>query len=547
MKDRRLGKKLALLGAVTALLALAVYGWIWRNQDAESSGKRVLVTVFAPQGNAPWEDNLFTRLVEDRFEVDLEWMVSPGVTLKESRQMLLTGDDYPDVFLEGKFTATELLVYGRQGLLLPLNDLIENHAPHIRERMESDADFRRTLTAPDGHIYGIPRLNECYHCIYAQKYWINQAWLDALELDIPETTEQLYEVLKAFKERDPNNNGIQDEIPLTGGPRRYVWHGNIDAYLMNAFIYNDNDKYLLVEDGQVSFAANRPEWREGLRFMNRLYEEGLIDPAAFTQSDEALTHIGNREGDEVIGSMTAALVSYLVNPYDPALTRHRHWTVVPPLEGPQGVRLTGKTKGVGEFQFAITDKASPEAQVAAIRIADYTYSEEGALYSEYGPLEGVGWRFAKPGEVNIDGEQAKYSYYELEPRDPDAIVNESWSLMGPKDLSKRFRDMFHEGDDPLTTAGYGRRLAQATDQYQPYAPKEVYPNDIYIQPADVDYLTVLTREIISYVRANIEAFIIGARSLDDEWDDYVQGFERLKLDQYIAIYQQALDDRKAMN
>ena len=53
------------------------------------------------------------------------------------------------------------------------------------------------------------------HILY--KIWINQTWLDNLGLDVPTTTEELYTVLKAFKENDPNGNGIQDEYPLVGG------------------------------------------------------------------------------------------------------------------------------------------------------------------------------------------------------------------------------------------------------------------------------------------------------------------------------------------
>ena len=48
---------------------------------------------------------------------------------------------------------------------------------------------------------------------------------------------------------------------------------------MNSFIYNDNDKYLIVNDGKVSFAANQEGWKKGLEYMNKLYAEGLIDPS----------------------------------------------------------------------------------------------------------------------------------------------------------------------------------------------------------------------------------------------------------------------------
>ncbi|XEC93748.1 ABC transporter substrate-binding protein [Paenibacillus tarimensis] len=531
--------------AILSVIAIISAGWIgylsiYKPVSGGNGHNRLAMTVFAPQGTAPWEENLFTRWIENRFHVNLKWSLAPGNALKEVRQMMLAGDEYPDVFLEGKFTSTELLVYGKQGVLIPLNELIEKHAPNIRKMMETNEEFREALIAPDGNIYGIPRFNECYHCNYAQKFWINRQWLDTLGLNVPQTTDELFTVLKAFKERDPNGNGLQDEIPLTGAPEKNVWHGNIDAYLMNAFIYNDNDKYLLLENGKVDFAANKPGWRSGLQYMHKLYKEGLIDPASFTQSAEALSQLGNREGDELAGSVTAAMVSYLVNPYDPALTRHLHWTVVPPLMGPEGVQYAGMTRGIGEFQFAITDKATPEMQKAAIRIADYTYSEEGSLYSEYGVLEGIGWKMADPDEKNIDGKPAKYSYYRLDEEEPDAVVNERWSLMGPKDLSKRFRDLFAEGQDPLSPTGYGRRLAQATEIYQPYAPQEVYPSGVYILPDDVETIAVLNREIKEYVRLNMIEFIIGTKSIEDEWNDYVRGFHALNLSKYIEIYQKAI-------
>ena len=188
---------------------------------------------------------------------------------------------------------------------------------------------------------------------------------------------------------------------MTGAPNKYVWNGNIDAYLMNSFIYNDNDKYLTMTDGKVDFAANKPEWKEGLKYMNMLYKDGLIDQAAFTQNDQAVGQLGNREGAEITGSITTALLSYLLNVWDDKITRHKHWVIVPPLKGPNGVQLAGTSQGFSEFPFAITNKASEAQQIAAIQVADYAFSEEGALFSEYGTHEGIGWNKAEPGEKNI--------------------------------------------------------------------------------------------------------------------------------------------------
>lgn len=500
----------------------------------------VVMTFFAPQGKAPLEENLYTKLVEQKFNVKINWSLSPGDALKDRRQLLLASGDYPEVFLEGKFTYSDLQTYGKQGVFVPLNDLIDKYAPNFKKFIEKKPYVKAAITAPDGNIYALPRVNECYHCTYSQKYWMNKEWLDKLGLKVPTTTDELYTVLKAFKEKDPNGNGKADEIPLTGAPDKNVWSGNLDAYIMNAFIYNDNDKYLLLKDGKVDFAANKPEWKQGLEFMRKLYKDGLVDPASFTQNDQAIGQLGNREGDEQVGSITTALISYLVDPYKKEATRHKHWVIVPPVKGPNGVQLAGISQGISGFPFAITNKAKKEQQIAAIKIADYAFSEEGAVYSEYGPAEGTGWKKAEPGEKNSEGQPAKYSFQNVKERDPNAIVNESWSLMGPKDMSKEFRDSFASSQDPLAADGYETRLAQATKTYESYAPKEVYPSGVWIRPEDSDAVAQLTPAIKDYVTSNMAQFIIGKKDLEKDWDSYVKGFDGLNLKQYVDIYQKAL-------
>jgi putative aldouronate transport system substrate-binding protein len=499
----------------------------------------VEISFFAPQGKAPLEDNDYTKLVEQKFNAKIKWDLAPQDALVDRRQLLLASGDYPDVFLEGKFSNANLISYGKQGVLIPLNDLIDKYAPNLKALMEKKPYLKEAMTAPDGNIYGIPRFNECYHCTYSQKYWMNKEWLDKLKLQVPTTTDELEKVLLAFKTQDPNGNGKRDEIPLTGAPNKFVWNGNIDAFLMNSFIYNDNDKYLTVNNGKVEFAANKPEWKEGLAYMHKLYKEGLIDPASFTQNDQAIGQLGNREGNEIAGSITTALLSYLLNVGDDNITRHKHWVIVPPLKGPNGVQLAGIWQGLGEFAFAITNKASEAQQIAAIQIADYAFTEEGAVLSEYGK-EGLGWKKAEPGEKNIWGEPAKYSFNNLPAQDPNAVRNDSWSLLGPKDMSKEFRDSFASAQDPLSSKGYETRLAQATKTYEPYAPKEFYPASAWIKPEDTDAAAQLTTTIKDYVTTNMAQFIIGKMDIDKDWDSYVKGFDGLNLAKYIEIYQNAL-------
>src|SRR5690606_8281669 len=137
--------------------------------------------------------------------------------------------------------------------------------------------------------YGMPQWVDCYHCSYMSKLWMNSKWLDKLGMEQPKTTEELREVQRAFKTKDPNGNGKADEVPLSG-----TTGDPILPYLMNAFVYDpqgqspSRDSSLVLNGNKVDIQANKDGWREGLRYIKSLYDEGLIDKGAFTQNGEAL-------------------------------------------------------------------------------------------------------------------------------------------------------------------------------------------------------------------------------------------------------------------
>jgi len=469
----------------------------------------------------------------------IKWDVTPYDAMDDRKNLLLASGDYPEVFLEAKFTKTDQMKYGKQGALLPLNDLIEKFAPNIKKALAEIPYLKDAITSPDGNIYALPRINECYHCSFPYKYWINEEWLNNVGMSMPTTTDELYNVLKAFKEKDPNKNGKKDEIPLTGGPSKYVWGGNIDGFLMNSFIYNDNDKYLLLKNGTVDFAANKPEWKQGLEYLHKLYSEGLIDPAAFTQNAEAVGQIGNNKDVELVGSFTAAVIGYLVS-MDEKETRQKHWTIVPPLQGPNGFQTATFSRGIGNSVFAITSKATPEQQEAAIKVADYMMSEEGTLLAETGVTEGQGWAKAKEGDIGLNGQPAKWTDDTGFKPDPNKVLNDRWQLMGPMRMDKNWRESWATPQDPLTAHGYELRLKQATDKYAPFEPTEAYPTDYWISPEDVDIEAQLKPAIQDYVVSSMAQFITGSKDIAKDWDSYVKGFEGLQLDKYLEIYQKAI-------
>src|SRR5690606_41934995 len=85
----------------------------------------------------------------------------------------------------------------------------------------------------DGSVWGLPQWNDCFHCTFPSKMWLNTAWLDRLGLDTPTTPDEFRDVLKAFKEQDPNGNGAADEVPLTGATGGH----SVLPFLDNPFVH----------------------------------------------------------------------------------------------------------------------------------------------------------------------------------------------------------------------------------------------------------------------------------------------------------------------
>lgn len=260
-----------------------------------------------------YDTNAFTKWFEEKTNVHVEWLIAQE--FEQQLNLLAASGDLPNVILsvrQGGVPGSLLTFYGQQGLFLPLNDLIEEQGVEIKRMFELDPLAERIATSPDGNIYGFPDVNDCYHCSMAQKMWIYKPWLDKLGLDMPQTTEDFYNVLNAFKTQDPNGNGKADEIPLASAPG--TWNGDLTLFLMSAFVVTSGSNMVLT-DGEIDVTYDDPAWREGLRCIKRLYSEGLIAPESLTQDSSGLARM-------VQSSQFYDYVS------------------IPPLEGPEGVRGT---------------------------------------------------------------------------------------------------------------------------------------------------------------------------------------------------------------
>lgn len=534
--------------ACILLLSVALAGCSSSNQGSgeegsvPSSGDNVIINVFAHQSSdTNLQTNKFTKKMEEKFNVKINWTTVPFDGAAEKRQISLASGDYPDLYLlipwVDRFSQTDLLKFGQQGVIVPLNDLIEQYAPNIKKVLDSSEYYKAMNTAPDGNIYGLTGLNECFHCSYPNKMWMNTKWLEQLGLSEPTTTEEFKEVLKAFKTKDPNGNGKADEVPLSGSIENFGVH--IIPYLMNGFIYDDDRTYLIAKDGRVDTVANKPEWKEGLAYIKSLYDEGLIDPGAFTQNVGAFKKIGDNADAQLLGAGAAMHPSLFVNTAEGA-PYGKDYNPIPPLKGPHANYATYNYPIDPGASFVLTNKASEETQIAAIKMLDYLYTQEGAM-SAYLGEEGTSWRKPEEGDIALN-DQVEPLYKAIPLPTGEEPRNDSWGALSQYNHHRAYRDAEVQGKDIYAADGYERRLYEATLLMEGKEPKEVFPHwALWVDPANADETSMMQTNLKDYIDQNALQFITGAKSLEKDWDDYVKGLEGLNIQRYLEIMQAAYD------
>lgn len=504
-------------------LLIAAAGLVFGNgqDEAGDSGRAVTMrvwSVLAAELPIDVETSAVWNEVEQRTGVDLEWELISTEIKDERFSLIMASGDLPDVvsYYEGRGGYSAIDRFGQEGAFLPLNDLIAEHAPNLQRILLDDPEVRQTITAQDGNIYYIPMLS----AINAARGWfVRYDWLDALGLEVPRTTDELYEVLVAFRDRDPNGNGQRDEIPLVFRRR-----GDDAFYNVQALAYAfDADMNWVVRNGRVVYGPSEPQFRDYLTYINRLYTEGLID-------QEVLTRTGNPRNELFAEDRAGAIHDWF------ASTANLNDTLAVDIDGfnlrhfapPVGTVDTPYTRiqmSTVRNDGAWAISATNPDPVAAIRLFDFIYSDEGTRLMNFG-VTGVHHEL-------VDGVPI---YTPIITDNPDGMgMHESLVTNGMQWKIGMRQHLDYERQFANAIAFEARE-----DYMQNYIVDE-FPV-LTFTTEDRDTITDLESQIRSYMLENTARMMVGARNVT-EFDQFVQELNGIGLQQLTAIYQAAYDRR----
>ncbi|MBO3287191.1 ABC transporter substrate-binding protein [Paenibacillus sp. FSL M8-0228] len=460
---------------------------------------------------------IFKRL-EKQTNVKIDWENIPDTDFAEKKNLLLASGDLPDAFYGAGFTDYDLINYGKDGTIIPLENLIDKYAPNLKALLDRRPDIKLAITAPDGHIYGLPSWEENKLDTNPFFHVINKNWLDKLGLKLPQTLDEYTQALIAFKTKDPNGNGKADEIPLSF--MHMQWCSDI-AGIFGAFGLPDNLEHRIVREGKVIFTATQPQYKEALKYIHdNWYKQGLIDPESFTQ-DAAQYLAKGKTPDETLGSYVWWEVEEVVGP-----ERSKDYALLPPLKGPNGDQMIGRNNGggPGRGSFVITKENRYPAMT--MRWIDQQYDPYMAAQIHWGPLDVVFKKDEKGKLVNLPlpkGVSAGEFRQKVAPGtgNPGVITFDDFGKV--VDMEPRAQ----------------KRAEYLEKYYIPYMKKENYPS-IFFEPDELDKINRIEPELIKYVNTQRGKFIVDGE-VDEKWDSYVKTLEKMGLNELMEIYQKGLD------
>ncbi len=294
----------------------------------------------------------------------------------EALNLMLATGEIPDIV--GSSRLKDFVnQYGPEGAFLPLDDLIAEHAPNLAAFYADRPEIANAISAADGNMYYVPYLPDGK---YGRGYFIRYDWLENLGLEVPETLEEVEAVLRAFKNDDPNGNGVADEVPYFA--RQWpelirlvtLWDGRSTG----SDTYHD---FYINAEGNVDHPYAGEGYRDGIAGLARWYDEGLIDAEIFTRGSSSREYLLSED----IGGMThdwfASTAGYNESLAD-TVEGFRFEAMLPPAS-PSGVRMEEHRRiPIKPDGWAIG--VTNEHPVETIKYFDFWFTEEGRRLANFG-------------------------------------------------------------------------------------------------------------------------------------------------------------------
>lgn len=366
------------------------------------TGEVVELTFYNADGQEdPWTDPVALALTEATgVKLKTDYPVSSD---DEKIALMIAEQNYPDM-IYAKGDAASLI---EAGALIDMTDLIEEYGPNIKKLYGDEFD-KLKYSKDDPAIYQLSS-----YTVGGENYTTSgtaQIQWDVLkenDYKVPETLDEFEAMLKSYLEAHPTTEDGLDTIGFTLSTADWHWMitlGNPAGYIADGA--PDNGQWLIDEDYNAMYKFRSEQEREYFRWMNRMYNEGILDSEFATQTHEdyiakiasgrvvALfdTDWDYGDGEKVLKADGQYGKTYAALPL----------TIDADTKCPS-LMYQGLTTGQG-----VGISVDCEDPVAAIKYIDYLCSDEGQVLVQWG-IEGVNYEIDDEGHRYRTQEEIDYA------------------------------------------------------------------------------------------------------------------------------------------
>ncbi|GAA4450356.1 ABC transporter substrate-binding protein [Phytohabitans houttuyneae] len=468
-------------------------------------------------------DWLFWKELEKRTNVTFEQVAVPGSDYNQKRSVLISAGDAPLIIPKTYHPDENAFV--SSGAILPVSDYID-FMPNYKDKVEkwNLGPEINTLRQSDGKYYLLPGVHEKAWQDYSLV--VRTDILTELGLQEPKTWDEVYSMLKAMKAKYPN------QYPMTDRYSQPKPTGNLWNILGSSYGapggWGFNHATWDASAGKYFYTAASDKWKEWVTFLNKLVAEKLMDPEAFTQTDDqARSKMATGKSFVITGNAQA-----VVNDYRPdaAKTPKMTYKKIPLPIGPAGeVNPASRL----ENGVMISSKAKENKNfVAMLQLIDWLfYSDAGQEFAKWG-VEGTTFVKGASGKPELAPDVNAVGLH------PNA----------PKHLQKDFgfyNGVFAYGGKPELVQAF---FSPEEQEYQKVLNARqqapwVVPPPAPFSDEEREQATLWETTLRDYVDQQTLRFILGQRPLS-EWDAYVNELKAKNMDQYMELQQKAYERYK---
>lgn len=268
------------------------------SSNSAKSGPAVELTVEVFDRATPGykaDDNFQTKWIQENFgkpnNINVKFVPVLRQQEVEKLNVLMASNQAPDI----SFTYNDGIIYNyvKSGGLTDIGDLLKKNAPNLTSYLgETLLNYGKF----DGKQLAVPAKRVIEGCFAS---YIRKDWLDAVGMSVPTTTDEWYKVMKAFKEKDPGKLGDKN-YPFS----TFVDPNNINwttSMLLESFKKPISEEQRMTLPNWVI-----PGFKDGMKFLNKLYNEGIINPQFALDKD----------GKQYEKDVSQGRIGFMIHNYD---------------------------------------------------------------------------------------------------------------------------------------------------------------------------------------------------------------------------------------